>query len=301
MVRCKGSKIGPMDDKHPPMTNTKRANREGSRDGRRARGTSMAAQADRHVLYEQSVQCVESEIDFVEETFRDIRGRSARILREDFCGTANTSCEWVRRHRSNRAIGVDLDPDVQEWGRRHHVARLGRAARRVQLVNADVLTVRTEPVDVVLAMNFSYWIFKDRATMRRYFEHVREALVDDGVFFLDAYGGYEAFMETRDRHVYDGFTYTWDQAAYNPITGEMTCHIHFSFPDGSRLPRAFTYHWRLWTLPELRELLAEAGFADVTVYWEGTDEETGEGNGVFEPTEEGEADPAFITYLVASK
>ena len=63
----------------------------------------------------------------------------------------------------------------------------------------------------------------------------------------------------------------------------MRCHIHFKFPDGSRIKNAFSYDWRLWTLPEVQELLAEAGFDRITVYWQGTDEETGEANGEFEP------------------
>ncbi len=266
---------------------------------RRAR--TQAARADRHALYQQAVQCVEAEIDFVDETFERLRRRKARVLREDFCGTAASACEWVRRRAGNRAIAVDLDAEVQAWGREHNLAALGRAARRVELVTADVMDVECPPVDVVLAMNFSYWIFKERARMRRYFERVREALVPDGLFFLDAYGGSEAFRELRERTPCNGFTYIWEQAAYNPITGHMVCHIHFRFPDGSRIKRAFTYHWRLWTLPELREILAEAGFARSTVYWQGTDEETGEGNGCFEPSEEGEADPAWICYLVAER
>jgi hypothetical protein len=67
------------------------------------------------------------------------------------------------------------------------------------------------------------------------------------------------------------------------------------------MPRAFTYTWRLWTLPELREVLKEAGFERVTVYWQGTDEETGEGNGEFLPVDRGDPDPAWIAYLVAEK
>jgi len=281
------------------MSTQKRSSTPAKRHG--GKGATMAARADRHVLYQKAVQCVEAEIDFVDETYRRLRRRSARLLREDFCGTANTACEWVRRRPRNRALGIDLDPEVLEWGRRHNVARLGKAASRLELINGDVLTVRTEPPDAVLAMNFSYWIFKDRRTMRRYFRRVYDALAPQGVFFLDAYGGYEAFRVMRDRHENNGFTYIWDQAAYNPITGEMLCHIHFKFPDGSRLNRAFSYAWRLWTLPELRELLEEAGFSPVTVYWEGTDEETGEGDGNFEPAEVGEPDPAWIAYIVAEK
>ena len=125
-------------------------------------------------------------------------------------------------------------------------------------------------MDIVLAMNFSYWILHTRTGMRRYFEKVRDALVEDGVFFLDAYGGYDAFREMRETTGNDGFTYVWDQARYDPITGRQRCHIHFRFPDGSRIKDAFVYEWRLWTLPEIREILEEAGFRDVTVYWQGT-------------------------------
>ena len=262
---------------------------------------TMASKADRHMLYEDSVQCVEAEIDFVDETFKTLSNRKARLLREDFCGTANTSCEWVRRRKRNRAIGVDLDADVQEWGRKHHLAKLGKAETRVTLVNENVLDVKAEPVDITLAMNFSYWLFKDRALLNRYFKSVYEGLVDDGVFFLDAYGGSDAYREMRERTKYDDFTYIWDQASFDPITSHMVCKIHFSFPDGSRMKNAFAYEWRLWTLPEVREILLEAGFKRVTVYWQGDDEDSDEGNGEFEPAEHGEADDAWIVYISAEK
>ena len=74
----------------------------------------MAAQADRHVLYQEAVQDPEAEIDFVEETWAQLRDRPAELLREDFCGTANTACEWVRRQPFHCAIGVDLDGGVLE-------------------------------------------------------------------------------------------------------------------------------------------------------------------------------------------
>lgn len=264
------------------------------------KGPSMAERADKHVLYEKSVQCVEAEIDFVDEAFTDLRDRTARTLREDFCGTANTSCEWVRRRRTNRAVGVDLDPEVLAWGRQNNISKLGSAAGRITLINDDVLEVETDPVDVVLAMNFSYWIFKQRQMMRFYFRRVRDALADDGIFFIDAFGGSEAYIEVEEATKYDGFTYIWDQADFNPVSAECLCHIHFKFPDGSRLRNAFSYHWRLWTLPELRELLEEAGFTRSTVYWQGTDED-GEEDGDFQPTDRGEADPAWIAYVVAEK
>ena len=268
--------------------------------GKKGQAT-MASKADRHVLYEDSVQCVEAEIDFVDDTFKTLRNRRARLLREDFGGTANTSCEWVRRRKRNRAFAIDLDSEVQQWGRTHHVSKLNQAQDRVTLLNANVLDVATEPVDIVLAMNFSYWIFKDRALLGRYFRNVYDGLVDDGVFFLDAYGGSDAYKEMRERTKYDEFTYIWDQASFDPISADMVCKIHFSFPDGSRMRNAFTYEWRLWTLPEVREILLDAGFKRVTVYWQGDDEDSDEGNGEFEPAKRGEADEAWIVYISAEK
>ena len=267
----------------------------------RKRKATMASMADVHALYQQAVQCVEAEIDFVDETFKKLRRRKAKHLREDFCGTANAACEWVRRRRTNRAVAVDLDAEVLEWGRRHNVEPLGAAASRLELVDADVRDVDRGGMDAVLAMNFSYWVLHTRAGLRRYFENVRDALVEDGIFFLDAYGGYDAFREMKETTENDGFTYIWDQAWYDPITGRNRCHIHFRFPDGSRIKDAFVYEWRLWTLPEIREALEEAGFHDVTVYWQGTDAETGEGDGEFTPAEHGEADAGWITYITALK
>jgi SAM-dependent methyltransferase len=264
---------------------------------------TMAAAADRHRCYEASVQAVDAEIDFVDATFKDLRGRKAKTIREDFCGTANSSCEWVRRRPTNRAIGVDFDGPTLQWARDHSLSHLKAAARnRIRLVRADVTTVKTDPVDAVLAMNFSYYTFKTRDMMRSYFANVRKALSPDGLFFLDCYGGSDAFREmTEKRKITKDLTYVWDQIRFAPITGEIDCAIHFHFRDGSKMVRAFEYSWRMWTLPEIRELLAEAGFRRSTVYWEGTEEDTGEGDGEFTPNDLGEADLAWIAYIVAER
>jgi SAM-dependent methyltransferase len=261
-----------------------------------------AERVDRHVLYEQAVQDSESEIDFVLETWNALRKRPASLLREDFCGTANTACEWVRRESSHRALAVDLDQEVLDWGAENNVASLEAGQRsRIRLIQADVRDAAVEPADIVLAMNFSYYLFSRRADMLEYFCSVRAGLVPDGIFFLDAYGGYEAPRDIVEERDCEDFTYVWEQANFNPIDSEMDCYIHFTFPDGSRMERAFSYHWRLWTLPEIRELLEEAGFSDVTVYWEGTDEETNEGDGIYEPSEVGDADPGWVCYVVAQR
>ncbi|MGI9258070.1 MAG: methyltransferase domain-containing protein [Gammaproteobacteria bacterium] len=272
-----------------------------SAEAKKVRQPTMAEQADIHELYEEAVQNVENEIEFLRDTFVKLRGRDPVSFREDFCGTASASCEWIRTGAEGHAIGVDIDPEVLDWGRRNRVGRLPEADRpRVKLINEDVTTVDAGAVDIVGAFNFSYWIFRTREKMRSYFEGVREALNEDGVLFLDAYGGAESYETQKEKTKCDGFTYVWHQAEFEPVTGRAVCHINFKFPDGSRLKRAFSYEWRIWTLPELRELLLEAGFRTVRVYWEGEDED-GEGNGEFHEEATGEPDPAWIAYIVAEK
>lgn len=268
----------------------------------RLKRNRLARQADRHYLYQESVQDTEAEIDFIEETWAQLRERPAELLREDFCGTANTACEWIRRDPAHYAIGVDLDPEVLEWGQLNNLAQLDRQQRsRIQLVQENVLYVSPVLADIVLAMNFSYYLFLVRHDLLEYFRSVHASLVEDGILFLDAYGGYDAPKDIEEERECEGFTYIWEQAGFNPIDSSMNCHIHFEFPDRSRIDRAFSYHWRLWTLPEISELLTKAGFSEVTIYWEGTDEESNEGNGIYLPAEIGDADPGWVCYIVAQR
>lgn len=268
---------------------------------KKKRKPKQADRADRHDLYQRSVQSVGDEIEFIAARYREIRGRDLRRIREDFCGTAQMACAWAGAGKDHEAIGVDIDPEVLAWGREHNFNTLPAAARsRVCLLQEDVLQVRTEPVEAILAMNFSYWLFRERATLLAYFRKIRDALVEDGVLFLDAYGGYEAPKVITEKRECDGFIYIWEQAEFDPVSHRMACHIHFKFPDGSKMKRAFSYEWRLWSLPELKELLAEAGFRESQVWWEGADED-GDGNGEFERVEVGEPDAGWVAYLVAVK
>ncbi|MEO0575791.1 MAG: class I SAM-dependent methyltransferase [Pseudomonadota bacterium] len=269
---------------------------------KRHRSTPSAAEsADLHELYEASVQDVEVEVDFLTETYAAVRGKKARRFREDFCGTASASCEWVTRDPDNEAVGVDFDRPTLDWGIEHRVSRLTAPEQmRLKLVHDDVLTANPESADIIGAFNFSYFIFRTRDALRDYFKAAHRGLKKDGLLFLDAFGGSEAHGELKEKTKNDGFTYVWHQADYHPVTGFLRCHIHFHFDDGSKIKKAFTYEWRLWTLPEIQELLKEAGFSNVTVYWEGTDED-GEGNGEYTPDASGDADPAWIAYIVAER
>lgn len=266
----------------------------------RQRKPKLADHADPYELYEQAVQDADTEIEFLKETFALARGRRALSLREDFCGTAQMACKWAASAPGCTATAVDLDPEVLAWGREHNLDPLPERVReRIRFAQIDVRQAPGADLDLVIAMNFSYWILKERASLREYFERVHAALSADGMLLLDVYGGADAYDTCKEKRKVDDFTYIWEQADFDPISAHATCYIHFKFRDGSRLNRAFSYRWRLWTIPELRELLAEAGFSSTTVLWQGTDEETGEGNDIFEPAVRGEPDPAWIAYIQA--
>lgn len=270
--------------------------------GRKGKRQTLAERADKYALYQKSVQDPEGDVIRVRRMYERLYGRTPRTMREDFCGTAAYACAWVAAHRENHAWGVDLDSEPLDWGRAHNVSKLRpEQVRRLHLLQDDVRTARTPKVDVVVAFNFSFFLFKERGELLRYFKSCRAALARDGIFVIDAYGGPESMQKNIERRRVGGFTYLWEQARFDPITHDASCYIHFEFRDGSKLHRAWGYHWRLWTVAELRDLLDDAGFSDTTVYWEGTDTRTNEANGVFRPRAHAEEDPAWITYLVAKK
>ncbi len=260
----------------------------------------MASTADRHELYEQTVQATGDEVDFVSKTYRKIRGRDALSLREDFCGTAVFSLAWCQSHPKRTAVSVDLDKETLEWGRDRRIIPAGEPGRRVSLQLANVLDGVGGKTDIVCAFNFSYWLFETREALRSYFAIARKKLAPEGMLFLDAYGGYEVPRPDRVERKMKGFRYIWEQKSFNPINNHMECAISFEFPDGSTLPEAFRYAWRLWSLQEIKELLLEAGFSKVHIFWERTDED-GEGTGKFYEPKVAEQEAVWWTYIGAER
>ncbi|MFQ5789378.1 MAG: class I SAM-dependent methyltransferase [Acidobacteriota bacterium] len=261
-----------------------------------------ARNADKHILYQQSVQAPEEDSRFFAGYFKKATGRPARVLREDFCGTAILSCEYVRLHRENLAVGVDLHGPTLEWARKHNLSQLTEdQRRRIRLIEGDVLHVRAPRADLIVALNFSYSVFKSRRVLGAYVRNAYRSLTSNGLLIMDAWGGSQTQELLEERRRLKGFTYIWDQADFDPMTHHILCKIHFEFRDGSRMRNAFVYDWRLWTLPELQELMAEAGFRDVHVLWEGTNRKTGKGNGVFRRARRGGDELSWIAYVVGQR
>ncbi|MEC4679439.1 MAG: class I SAM-dependent methyltransferase [Nitrospirota bacterium] len=267
----------------------------------------MADLADPHALYQQSVQSPDNDIPFLAAHYKDTTGHPLRNFREDFCGTAGLSTYFVSEHPDNQAMGVDLDWPTLNWGIKHNVSCLTPdQQQRLTLVHGNVLESHPSQAQLTVAMNFSYMVFKDRPTLLHYFTRAKESLQPGGMFVLDIWGGSESQVlqeESReiDNPEDDGigdFTFVWDQDIFDPVTHFCTTRIHFAFQDGSELRNAFVYDWRLWTIPEVMELLQEAGFQDIHFLWEGTDPETNEGTSTYHRADKGEADLAWIAYIV---
>ena len=263
-----------------------------------ASNTLPASFDDRHLLYQWSVQVPEFEVKFMDRVFRKLRGRRPHLLREDFCGTGLLCAEWVRTHKKHRALGLDLDRETLDWGLAHNIAPLGADAERVELREDDVRSV-TETVDLVCAYNFSWFLMDPVTELTRYFKKLRKSLARDGLVFLDCYGGWESQQVVEEPRLVETdegmFTYTWEQAAFNPITNTARCHIHFELAGGKEIRKAFTYQWRLYSPIEAREAFMAAGFSDCLVYWDESDDPDED---IYEPTKKAENQPGWLAYIV---
>lgn len=231
----------------------------------------MTFPIDPYEAYEAAVQDAPSESRFLERLARRELGRPVLGLREDFCGTFWLGHEWARLSPRHFALGVDLDAKTVAWGRaRHGDAKLSaRLETRLQ----DVRRSSRPIYDVVAALNFSYFVFRTREDLLAYFRSARKSLKKPGLLVLDHFGGPEIYKEsksTRSCRLPNGerFSYVWEKLDLDPRTHHAHYAIHFRTPQGRTLRNAFRYDWRLWTLPELKELLIEAGFRRVDFFVE---------------------------------
>ncbi len=165
-----------------------------------------------------------------------------------------------------------------------------RVGARQSMAPNDTSSVRTpalarasssEGADIIFVGNFSIGYIKDRAGLVSYLSLCRKRLeagmggFGGGVFVCDLYGGASAFkaggLERRHQsHGRESIRYSWQQEEVDSVCGMVTNSISFRVEvDGDvvrELPRAFVYQWRLWSLPELREAMVEAGFAKIEVH-----------------------------------
>ena len=272
----------------------------------KAKKATLAEKADKFVCYQKSVQSPEHELEIFNQVYNEAYGRRPLSLREDFCGTFAVCCEWVKSDEERTAFGIDLCPDTLQWGKDHNLAKLDEEqASRVTVLEQDVRAGNRPTVDLLAAQNFSFWIFKKRQEVIDYFKVAYNNLNDEGVMLMDMMGGKECYNTTitdkrKVKKGKKGFDYHWEQAYFNPVTADCSFYIHFRFADGSKMKRAFEYHWRFWTVPEVREMLAEAGFSKSLVYWEQEDDD-GEDTGVWMAEETAINNDSWLCYIVGIK
>lgn len=238
---------------------------------------------DRFDCYELCVQSPRHVTAFLHAVAsRD--GWEPTVLREDFCGTAAVSRRWIEEAnamdeahpwRARQAIAMDLDQDVVALARRS--ADPTAAIRFFQGdCTAKDPSAESDPSDLVFVGNFSLGYCHARTTLVRYLKQCHARLrASRGVFACDLYGGPNAFTlgGIHRRHPSRGHEtihYIWQHEEADPATAMVTNSISFEIErDGEiveRLSRAFVYRWRLWSLPELKDAMSDAGFREVEVY-----------------------------------
>lgn len=221
---------------------------------------------DRFELYER---CVQNPADLA-SLLRALHAHEPRVLGEDFCGTAALSAAWIAAAADRAAIAVDHDPEPLARAPRHE---------RLRLVTGDVVEA-TDPgrdrADLIYAGNFSIGEWHERPALLRYLRHARARVERGGLFVCDLYGGESAYQTGEIEGTYpwddDGRTvrYTWEQREADPLTGRVVNALHFAIErEGAvetTLRDAFVYRWRLWSVPELRDAMTEAGFSNTAVF-----------------------------------
>ncbi|KAL9416464.1 hypothetical protein AB3S75_039625 [Citrus x aurantiifolia] len=244
------------------------------------------------LLYQQSVQSPKGDISYLQKFFlMYVGGRRPLHLQEDFCGTALLSTEWLRSDSRRTAVGLDLDLEALEWCMENNLNKVGADGySRISLFHGNVLQpleaklVRYEPQKLVRnislkecdntletstiesAVQDSFTASSgDNCNLVLYFKHVLHALSKKGgIFVMDLYGGTSSEQKLRLQRRFANFTYVWEQAEFDIIERKTRISLHFHLQkEQKKLRHAFSYNWRLWSLPEIKDCLEEAGFRSV--------------------------------------
>ena len=254
----------------------------------------------KYKMYERSVQSPKVDAELYNGFFKKLTGRIAYSLREDFCGTFALSKEWIKLRKENTALGLDLDPACIEYGMKNHFTKLDPEQQsRIKILEKNVISTTKPESDMILANNFSFYIFKETDTLVKYFKKAYSSLRPGGAFILEMVGGPGFIEELVEEKVVKKsgklwFTYYWDQQEFDPITRTGKWAIHFKPAKKKKMKDAFIYDWRLWTIPEVRAALEEAGFKTTKVLWEMP---KGKKDYEYEIVEKGLNDDAWISYV----
>lgn len=262
---------------------------------------------DKHALYLAAVQDPIGDVSRLSKLYFEINKTEAKSLREDFSGTFALSCSWVISDKSRSAVALDIDSDALEYGRNKYFTNLSKKEQsRLKVLEQNSIS-KTQKTDLVAAFNFSYCLLHEREKLLSYFRNSLASLNTKGIVVLDIFGGSESEVpEVQERLVDNNdqiapFHFEFVRESFNPINRHANYAINFNFlNDGPRLEKAFRYHFRMWSINELRECMQEAGFSRSMVFWEDADED-GLGNGKYYPSEIEENSLNWSAYVVGIK
>ncbi|MBX9735640.1 MAG: hypothetical protein K2X32_01830 [Phycisphaerales bacterium] len=280
----------------------------------RASSTPAFVPLNRHDLYEICVQRPEALIPLL----RAIHAGEPKVLGEDFCAGAACARHWVKSIPAGVAYVADIDPEPLRRVRAWHVEQTPEVARRLIAKRLDVLKKSASGArscDVLFTGNFSIGEIHSRDDLVSYLNRSRNRLKRNGVLICDTYGGETAFTRGSVQRIHPvppaltgsrastRVRYTWQQRTADPLTARVENAIHFRVEQGGEIVQeltdAFVYHWRLWSVPELRDAMLEAGFRRVEIYAQLIDAEDSEGNAYAHPvTDPSELDESFIVCVV---
>ena len=260
---------------------------------------------NRFDLYEAAVQSPEVQCRF----FRALHGGEPLVLADDFSGAGGLARGWLGLSERYASIATDRDELPLAHAYVRATERFGEGVfKRFGLQRASVVEAGGH-VDVAVALNFGVSELQRRAELVGYFRHSLFRLNNGGVMVVDTYGGPTAYDTGRYRVEASldgaGFVYEWEQRRGDPLTGRVECAMHFEVDGGTRVEDAFVYDWRLWSVPEVRDAMMEAGYRSTEVhldYGVGSGEEDGpvleaaalDG----EPTVGIEGDEDYVAYVV---
>lgn len=237
---------------------------------------------NRYDLYEIAAQMPEMQARFL----RSVHAGAPLRLGEDFAGPAGIARAWLALFHTNTAVATDRDPEPLEHARERLSLSDPDALMRFETVTDDVLASRGR-VDVIAAFNFAVCEIHNRRRLVTYLRHALVRLDTLGVFVADLYAGPSALVPgTIAQDIeYEGeiIRYEWEQVSADPVNARVRNAMHFTLPDGTRIENAFTYDWRLWTIAELRDAMAEAGYRSTEVYLKLADAITGDGDIIIRP------------------
>ncbi len=244
------------------------------------RGKRELTPERKHELYEASVQDAPDQVSLFERIYKEVSGKAPLHLCEDFSGTFMISTEWIQRGEKRTATAIDNCAEPLTYGRKVHRSRLTPdQKKRLFVKRDDVLHKPERNFDVIAACNFSFFVFHERKVLLEYFKRSRRALKRDGVFILEMAGG-QGFIETpySEERVVEHetgpkkgkpwFYYFWNHKSFEPLTRNGVYSITFKVPGEGTYNDAFVYDWRVYTIPEVRDCMQEAGFREVRIYWE---------------------------------